>query len=44
MKIQRSIVTTKPVDECRSWEEVLDLIRTSEQEIRLGGGEAAVER
>jgi len=37
-------VTTKTVDECRSWEEVLDLIRTSEHEIRLGGGEAAVER
>ena len=37
-------MTTKTVDECRSWEEVLDLIRTSEQEIRLGGGEAAVER
>ena len=37
-------MTTKTVDECRSWEEVLDLIRTSEHEIRLGGGEAAVER
>ena len=44
MKIQSSIVTTKTVDECQSWEEVLDLIRTSEQEIRLGGGETAVER
>jgi acetyl-CoA carboxylase carboxyltransferase component len=41
---QESIVTTKTVDECQSWEEVLDLIRTSEQEIRLGGGETAVER
>ncbi|TDI18285.1 MAG: acyl-CoA carboxylase subunit beta [Acidobacteria bacterium] len=39
-----SIVTTKTVDECQSWEEVLDLIRMSEQEIRLGGGETAVER
>ena len=37
-------MTTKTVDECQSWEEVLDLIRTSEQEIRLGGGETAVER
>jgi len=37
-------VTTKTLDECQSWEEVLDLIRTSEQEIRLGGGEKAVER
>lgn len=39
-----SIVTTKTVDECQSWKEVLDLIRMSEQEIRLGGGETAVER
>ena len=37
-------MTTKTVDECQSWEEVLDLIRMSEQEIRLGGGETAVER
>ena len=38
------MVTTKTLDECHSWEEVLDLIRMSEQEIRLGGGEAAVAR
>ena len=37
-------MTTKTLDECQSWEEVLDLIRTSEQEIRLGGGKKAVER
>jgi len=37
-------VTTKTLGECQSWEEVLDLMRTSEQEIRLGGGEKAVER
>ena len=38
------MVTTKTLDECHSWEEVLDLIRTSEQEVRLGGGETAVAR
>ena len=37
-------MTTKTLDACQSWEEVLNLIRTSEQEIRLGGGEKAVER
>ena len=37
-------MTTKTLDECQSWEEVLDLIRASEQEIQLGGGQKAIER
>ncbi len=34
----------KALDTCRSWDEVLATIRSSQREVQLGGGVAAVER
>lgn len=34
----------KSIDECRSWDEVLQLIRSDREEIRKGGGIEAIER
>ncbi len=37
-------MASKGIDTCQSWDEVLDLVGTSEREIQLGGSEKAVER